>query len=86
LPGRSCDLQTETEQHVLCEGQLAGKTHCNRWLNFDGPDSLIGGGAGDVLIGGAGADKLIGGAGRDSCRGAGGVDTAKTCELVRSIP
>jgi tRNA-2-methylthio-N6-dimethylallyladenosine synthase len=23
-------------------GQLAGKTHCNRWLNFDGPDALIG--------------------------------------------
>jgi tRNA-2-methylthio-N6-dimethylallyladenosine synthase len=38
-----------TAQTVLVEkvsrrgnGQLAGKTHCNRWLNFDGPESLIG--------------------------------------------
>jgi len=38
-----------TSQTVLVEkasrrgnGQLAGKTHCNRWLNFDGPESLIG--------------------------------------------
>jgi len=38
-----------TAQTVLVEkvsrrggGQLAGKTHCNRWLNFDGADALIG--------------------------------------------
>ena len=37
-----------TTQTVLVEkparraGQLTGKTHCNRPLNFDGPDSLIG--------------------------------------------
>ncbi|MDR3419153.1 MAG: tRNA (N6-isopentenyl adenosine(37)-C2)-methylthiotransferase MiaB [Nevskia sp.] len=24
------------------DGQLAGRTPCNRWLNFDGPDALIG--------------------------------------------
>jgi Ca2+-binding RTX toxin-like protein len=51
-----------------------------------GADSLIGGGANDVLVGGSGNDKLIGGAARDTCRGAGGTDTAKTCELIRSIP
>ncbi len=38
-----------TTQTVLVEkasrwgnGQLAGKTHCNRWLNFDGSEQLIG--------------------------------------------
>jgi hypothetical protein len=51
-----------------------------------GPDSVIGGGANDVLLGGGGADRLIGGGGKDACRGAGGTDTAKSCELVRSIP
>jgi hemolysin type calcium-binding protein len=51
-----------------------------------GPDSIVGGGGADLLLGGAGTDKLIGGGGRDLCRGAGGTDTAKSCELVRSIP
>ena len=30
------------EKHARRDGQLAGKTHCNRWLNFDGPADLIG--------------------------------------------
>jgi tRNA-2-methylthio-N6-dimethylallyladenosine synthase len=30
------------EKTARREGQLASKTHCNRWLNFDGPQSLIG--------------------------------------------
>jgi Ca2+-binding RTX toxin-like protein len=57
-------------------------------LLLGGPngDNLSGGGANDLLVGGGGPDKLIGGAGRDTCRGAGGIDTAKSCELVRSIP
>jgi hypothetical protein len=51
-----------------------------------GPDSIVGGGGADLLLGGAGADRLIGGGARDVCRGNGGTDTAKSCELVRSIP
>jgi tRNA-2-methylthio-N6-dimethylallyladenosine synthase len=30
------------EKPARREGQLAARTHCNRWLNFDGPQSLIG--------------------------------------------
>jgi tRNA-2-methylthio-N6-dimethylallyladenosine synthase len=31
------------EKPARREGQLAGRTPCNRWLNFDGPAALIGG-------------------------------------------
>jgi len=51
-----------------------------------GPDSIVGGGGNDLLLGGSGSDRLIAGGGRDACRGGGGTDTAKSCELVRSIP
>lgn len=66
--------------------RLIGGARPDLLVGGGGPDALAGGAGNDKLVGGGGPDRLAGGAGRDTCRGGGGPDTAKSCELIRTIP
>ncbi len=66
--------------------RLIGGAQRDLLVGGAGPDALAGGAGNDKLVGSGGPDRLVGGPGKDSCRGGGGPDTAKSCELIRTIP